>query len=235
MKKTLESFIDPVNIPKKYGGELEFQFGDMPVLDPALEKVLTWEGSNNDFPRGPMYWVHKKDEPEIEAIARGSVDEKERNEGVCIVKKMLRDDEDREVMNGHATTGTENTKPEPKLLPVPGSVLLTAPTVPPSPATSTANLNAPQPAMPEVEKVVVQGGEVVPESRPEFQSFVTAHEGLNGLTLNEKAGNLTNGSAGPHTADIANEIDPTMNLNGSRELENAPVHHEKKEMVGEVV
>jgi hypothetical protein len=72
----------------------------------------------------------------------------------------------------------------------------------------------------------------MPESRPEFQSYVTAHEGLNGLTLNEKAGNLTNGTAAPHTTDIANKLDPTMKLNGS--MENTPIHQEKKGVVGEV-
>jgi hypothetical protein len=244
MKKTLESFIDPANIPKKYGGQLEFHFGDMPVLDPALEKILTWEGGNTDFPHGPMYWVHKEDKPEIEAIARGSTNEKERNEAVCIVKKLLGDNEDKDTRytNGLAASGLENkileTKAAPAPLPEPESVLLTAPTVPPSPATSTVNLTAAateEPLPPkEIEQKVVQGEEVIQESRPQLESFVTAQEGFNQLTLAEKTGNVANGSAGPHTTFIANKLDPAVNTDGSKELEDAHVHQEEgnKEAVG---
>jgi len=56
VKRTLESFIDPVNIPEKYGGELEFVFGDMPVSDPALESFVSWKGKEPGFPAGPLYW-----------------------------------------------------------------------------------------------------------------------------------------------------------------------------------
>ncbi|KAJ8103719.1 hypothetical protein POJ06DRAFT_242662 [Lipomyces tetrasporus] len=48
MNATLESFIDPANLPNKYGGELDFEFGQMPVLDPAVKNALTWEGSYED-------------------------------------------------------------------------------------------------------------------------------------------------------------------------------------------
>ncbi|KUJ06861.1 CRAL/TRIO domain-containing protein, partial [Mollisia scopiformis] len=93
MKKTLESFIEPANIPKKYGGQLEFEFGDMPKLDPHLASVTEWQNGNTDFPHGPMYWVDGKGEKEIgevksdkiKALAVGTRDKKERKEDICIV------------------------------------------------------------------------------------------------------------------------------------------------------
>lgn len=228
MQKTLESFIDPINIPKKYGGQLDFHFGDMPILDPVLEKVLTWEGTHKNFGQGPMYWVQNKGEKTMQLIARGSVDEKERDEVICTVKKTVEEEPavHAVIQNGHAAVGTSsNPTPLPSTqsqppsttapvsetappLPAPGSELLTAPTVPPSPAASTANLDSTATA-PEIEREtqVVQQGEVVPASRPEPTSFVTATEGL---SLSEKTGNLPNGK-GPHTTAVANLLDPVVN------------------------
>ena len=88
MKQTLESFIDPINIPKKYGGGLDFEFGQMPILDPALSKVLKWEGDYQDFPKGPMYWTNVGKDA-IEALAVGSSEEKQRTEKVCKVTREL--------------------------------------------------------------------------------------------------------------------------------------------------
>jgi len=236
MKKTLESFIDPVNIPQRYGGQLDFKFGDMPVLDPHLQEVIKWEGDRTDFPHGPMYWIHKKDSPEMEALAVGTIEEKERKEGICTVEKRLKDDEDRELRNGHATAGTASrpttagttSKPKPSLPPH----LLEAETAPPSAATSNADINpfdAPPPeyATKTDPSPVVQNGEIVHPSRPEPKSFVTAEEGINTLFLNEKPGNLANGAAkGPHRTEIANKLDPAVNVDGSSELESAHVHSE---------
>ncbi|KAK9366599.1 CRAL-TRIO domain-containing protein [Lipomyces kononenkoae] len=87
MKATLELFIDPANIPKKYGGELDFEFGQMPILDPGLKDLLRWEGTYKDFPSGPIYWKDEGDH--IEAIAVGSVGSKEREEVICKVRKVV--------------------------------------------------------------------------------------------------------------------------------------------------
>jgi hypothetical protein len=210
MKETLESFIDPVNIPQKYGGQLDFHFGEFPVLDPALEKLVTWEEGHTDFGQGPMYWVHNKSEHTMHLVAKGSVDEKEREEKICTLKKLLEDEPPVEaiIANGHATAPAE---PDPQPAsdsvpnPAPESVLLTSPTVPPSPAASTANLNAVH--------VPLQGREVVAASRPEPTSFVTATDGLQPLSLNEKVGNVSNGSAGPHATSLANLPGPAVGEN----------------------
>jgi hypothetical protein len=197
VKKTLEEFIDPANIPQKYGGQLDFKFGDMPILDPAYKDVLTFENGIQDFPHGPMYWIHGRDGSEMEALAVGSVDEKERNEKVCVVKKLLGENEEMpsgQTMNGHARSTQETL----------GEDLRTVSTAAPSVANTVAEANtnvtvtAPAEQAPAAEPsvaVAVQEGEVVPASRPEPMSFVTASEGLNTLSLNEKVENIPNGTA----------------------------------------
>lgn len=213
MQKTLESFIDPANIPVKYGGQLEFKFGDLPILDPALANVIKWEVGKQDFPHGPMYWTNKNGDKvegklgeetnEISAHLAGSVGGVQREAEVCTVIRTLGVNEDIDgVTNGHATAGTAaaqlkklNTATEKaaqlnsklKLqesgLFVPTKAMLEAPTQPPTPAKE------------------LQEGELVPATRPEPEGFVTADEGglgekgVEGLSLNEKSGDLTNGSA----------------------------------------
>lgn len=61
MKSTLEKYIDPANIPKKYGGQLDYAFGDMPIIEPAIEKTLQWEHpasgkGGRTIPTGPIKW-----------------------------------------------------------------------------------------------------------------------------------------------------------------------------------
>jgi len=159
---------------------LDYHFGDIPILDPAVLKVLKWEEEHEDFPRGPMYWVNG--ESEIEAIAVGIVDEKERKEKVCTVTKMLGENEDKDGMNGHATASTQDPT---------NDGLLDVPTQPASLAeTSTEtdpNVSVTAPFL--------QDGEVIPASRPEITKFVIAHDGLETLSLNEKVENLPNGVA----------------------------------------
>ena len=83
VKPTLESFIDPKNIPKKYGGELDFSWGDVPSLDPYINEVATWENGYKDFPIGPLYWKLIDGGKTLECIAAGTVDQKQRHETVC--------------------------------------------------------------------------------------------------------------------------------------------------------
>jgi hypothetical protein len=156
---------------------LDYHFGDTPILDPALLKVLKWEGEHEDFPCGPMYWVNN--ESEMEAIAVGIVDEKERKEKVCTVTKMLGENEDKDGMNGYATAGTQYPT---------NDGLLDVPTQPASLAETSTETN------PNVSVTApfFQNGEVIPASRPEITKFVSTHEGLKTLSLSEKAENLPN-------------------------------------------
>ena len=199
----------------------------MPILDPAVLKVLKWEGENKDFPHGPMYWVNTEKENEMEAIAVGSVDEKQRKEAVCVVTKMLADGEDSAIMNGHATAGGEVAIKD-GLLDVPTQLASLAET------STETNPNV------SVTAPVVQEGEVVPASRPEMTTFVTAHEGLETLTLNEKAGNLPNGIAAPDIATVdgqtggANGAEYPYEENGNT-THDSSVAEELKEKIEEAV
>lgn len=73
---TLSQYIDPENIPKKYGGNLDFEWGDMPNLEPAIQNAIKWEAPSvqkgkNTFPIGPIYWEDGENGAK-KAIAVGS-------------------------------------------------------------------------------------------------------------------------------------------------------------------
>jgi hypothetical protein len=77
MKSTLEKYIDPDNIPKKYGGNLEYEFGMMPILEPSIINALNWTDSTADLqngqrtiPTGPIKW-RQSSSGNMEAIAVG--------------------------------------------------------------------------------------------------------------------------------------------------------------------
>ncbi|KAK3294163.1 CRAL-TRIO domain-containing protein [Chaetomium fimeti] len=82
VRPTLEAFIEPRNIPKQYGGELEFEFFDRPNVDPNIKDAVRWEGGHTDFPAGPLYWVPVDDGARLACMAVGSKDGKERRERV---------------------------------------------------------------------------------------------------------------------------------------------------------
>lgn len=87
VKPTLTSFMDPSSIPKHYGGELDWQWGDMPNLDePAQEKLQGIEQApaegktKKEMMKGPM--LFKGDEIEV----LGTVNGKERRETIPVPK-----------------------------------------------------------------------------------------------------------------------------------------------------
>jgi hypothetical protein len=231
---TLEAFIDPANIPKKYGGQLDFKFGDEPILDPAMENLIQWEGERKDFPRGPMYWVNKGNENDghdMEALAAGTEAGKDRREKICRISTTYPKPvtEVPPVMNGHAV------KPE----------YLTAPTEVDLPSTLHSQLQS-QPPLTQQEplengneegegegegekKAVVQEGKLIPASRPEPVSFVTASEGVE--TLNEKTENLSlNGNANgnrnpPRKTTSAKPSDPAITAANGEKVLNADQNH----------
>ncbi|KAJ5573705.1 uncharacterized protein N7459_008132 [Penicillium hispanicum] len=70
VKPTLTSFMDPTSFPKQYGGELDWQWGDMPNLDePAREKLQNLEQpptegqTKKGILKGPM--LFKNDNVEV--------------------------------------------------------------------------------------------------------------------------------------------------------------------------
>lgn len=76
VKPTLTSFMDPSSIPKQYGGELDWKWGDMPYLDEPARELLSpletppAEGETRPgFMKGPV--LFKGDEIEILGKANG--------------------------------------------------------------------------------------------------------------------------------------------------------------------
>jgi hypothetical protein len=86
-KATMERFIDEKNIPKKYGGQLDFTYGSMPNLDPAIRKAITWEEGYDAFPEGPMYWRPIQDGKRLECVGVGRVDGKDRWVRICTIPR----------------------------------------------------------------------------------------------------------------------------------------------------
>ena len=73
---TLSQYIDHDNIPKKYGGGLDFEWGQLPNLEPAIEAQMKWENPNTQdgrktFPIGPIKWEEGQD-GEMQAWGVGS-------------------------------------------------------------------------------------------------------------------------------------------------------------------
>lgn len=96
---TLTQFIDIESIPKKYGGQLDFECGDTPVLDPAIRACLTIEpGSEAEkyFLTAPVRWVGEDaaedigdPEGEVTALGVGSLNGKERREHLATLHSRL--------------------------------------------------------------------------------------------------------------------------------------------------
>ncbi|KAH7394147.1 CRAL-TRIO domain-containing protein [Phaeosphaeria sp. MPI-PUGE-AT-0046c] len=63
---TLSQYIDHENIPKKYGGGLDFEWGSMPNIEPEIDAALKWENPDEKngkktFPIGPIRWEEGPD------------------------------------------------------------------------------------------------------------------------------------------------------------------------------
>ena len=90
VQSTLEEFIDPKNIPKSYGGGLDFTWGDQPKTDPYIKERVKWENGLKDFPEGPKYWRPTADGKRMECVAVGSEGGKQRMLSVGTVERVCR-------------------------------------------------------------------------------------------------------------------------------------------------
>ncbi|OCT54775.1 CRAL/TRIO domain containing protein [Cladophialophora carrionii] len=59
VKPTLSKFMDPKDFPKRYGGELGWDWGDQPHLDEETRAALERDG-NKGWVRGPCLWLDGK-------------------------------------------------------------------------------------------------------------------------------------------------------------------------------
>lgn len=87
VKPTLEAYVDPRNLPRKYGGELDFGFGQLGVPDPAWDGVIRWEEGFDRFPTGPLMWETADDGERLACVAYGAEEGKPRRVRVCTISK----------------------------------------------------------------------------------------------------------------------------------------------------
>ena len=89
--KTLSEYIEPENIPKKYGGTLDWDWGQLPSLDPEVSSVLSWKNpvkgdrGSNVFPLGPVRWKTSSDGQTMTAVALGTENGKQREEAIATI------------------------------------------------------------------------------------------------------------------------------------------------------
>jgi hypothetical protein len=183
------------------------------VLDPHLQEVLKWEGDRKDFPEGPLYWEAVGDE-KIKAIARGTLAEtgQERREEVCTLTRQLPEEPAKETATSQPLRPDMLTAPTEVDLPTTAATAAT----PDAAASSAPKATEPAP-QPQTDSTAVEAGEVVPPSRPEPKTFVTASEALpkvEDLGINEKVpADLPNGApiittTGEHNTKAETLLDP---------------------------
>lgn len=90
---TLLEFVDRADIPKKYGGDLDFEFGDLPNIDQGIHANLKWinpttEKNRNTFPTGPIKWAPSPTTGAMTATAVGSVNGQLRSIEVASILDM---------------------------------------------------------------------------------------------------------------------------------------------------
>ncbi|TGJ78700.1 hypothetical protein E0Z10_g10071 [Xylaria hypoxylon] len=86
----LTTFMDLEDIPKNYGGKLEWNFFDEPDYDDEIKRVVTWENGFTNFPPGPCHWQLTEDGTRLECIAVGSNNNgQERRVRVCTIPKAF--------------------------------------------------------------------------------------------------------------------------------------------------
>ncbi|RYC63979.1 hypothetical protein CHU98_g2237 [Xylaria longipes] len=85
----LTTFMDLEDIPKNYGGKLQWSFFDEPAYDDEIKRIVTWENGFTNFPPGPCHWQPTEDGTRLECIAVGSKDSQERRVRVCTIPKAF--------------------------------------------------------------------------------------------------------------------------------------------------
>ena len=86
---TLEAFIERRNIPKKYGGDLDFKFGQLGIPDPAWDGVVAWEPGYSSFPSGPLLWEEADGGERMRCVGLGYEDRKPRKTPICTIPKTF--------------------------------------------------------------------------------------------------------------------------------------------------
>lgn len=100
--------MDVSSIPKKYGGELDFECGMMPSIDPEIRRCLDLKNPKLEelFLTGPTRWVDNE-EGEMIALSVGSIDGKPHKEAVATMHSWAV-----RTATGSRTFQSQRTQPE---------------------------------------------------------------------------------------------------------------------------
>ncbi|KAG4220822.1 hypothetical protein PC116_g30699 [Phytophthora cactorum] len=111
----LTTFMDIKNIPKAYGGELDWDFFDEPAWDDEVKRICQFENGYTTLPQGPVYWKPIDDGKRLECIAVGTKKGVDRRERVCTITRAYppKSAEDTVVSTteGEESFGTPTEKP----------------------------------------------------------------------------------------------------------------------------
>jgi hypothetical protein len=147
---TLSQYIDIDNIPKKYGGNLDFEWGQMPNLESELDASLQWENpatqnGKNTFPIGPIAW-EKGENGALKAVAVGHENGQPRHKTIFTIPNPVNGNKDSPVVNTPITEQelaltSVGTSTQPADSDIPNSDSLSPPSDSPTPS-STPKLGA---------------------------------------------------------------------------------------------
>jgi hypothetical protein len=79
VESTLKRYIETCNIPMRYGGTLDWEFGQLPILEPEILKVMQMNDGVSTTPLGPIRWKQNAGENKVEAHALGTVAGRQRD------------------------------------------------------------------------------------------------------------------------------------------------------------
>jgi len=80
---TLSNFIEPANIPEKYGGQLPFLFGNLPLVDPVMSEHAQ-RSQSLALPIGPLKW-QEGEAGRMELVAVGTDHSRARREPLALL------------------------------------------------------------------------------------------------------------------------------------------------------
>ncbi|KAK4495080.1 hypothetical protein PRZ48_013407 [Zasmidium cellare] len=83
VKPTLEKFVESHDIPKRYGGSLDWEFGDLPLIDSELLGLMNMDEDIPTILPGPIRWRKSADGAKVEAHALGSSSGQQRDEVIA--------------------------------------------------------------------------------------------------------------------------------------------------------
>lgn len=84
VEPTLTKFMRKEDLPKRYGGELEWEYGMPPKVDGEIAKAVKALEADKPWVRGPVRWVVQPGGG-ANIVARGTVEGKPRNEVVGVL------------------------------------------------------------------------------------------------------------------------------------------------------